>query len=483
MRSLYESLLDDFDTIVDNLDKDIIKKWCDDNLSGKYKITILKKAKSVRLYGDVIIKGISDEKIPFTIAVMDGTLCIEKCPNLKTLEGLFEEFMTVKGNLSINNCPKLISLKGCPFIVSGTFSLTGNSSLKSLEGAPEIVHGTTYVMKNGKKFSEDKIKEFIKMPTRIVCSNEDEGEIIKEEMINETLNEPHLLELVDQLKKNKTYNDYKRQLFGYHDIKWDELDSSNVKEFNKIDNDALKAARNIIAGNNGFILLKDYNGQYKSMINNDKSVLYFKKATFSYGLGPVFFNKQTSTDLISMVKNADSMVIVKWDDSSGESAVYKLRRDRRDSRDGMVFNTPEYYERVAEENIERYKKIIAKNRANGINVKEFEQIDSDVELIVQKALEFTRNLRKNSKDKNVTWDVLHIDSINRDIYDQRQYVGYSKGKSNYVGSDGLLYLYTEFTKFYMKFKESGDTYYENAMKRTKIELLMKIKDLKVDLGL
>ena len=102
-----ESLLDDFDDLSNALNGDVIKKWCDDHLQGKYNLTILKKSQEIRLYGDVVIKGITDEKIPITISVLSGSLSIEKCPNLTSLDGLFKEFMTLQGNLSINNSHSL----------------------------------------------------------------------------------------------------------------------------------------------------------------------------------------------------------------------------------------------------------------------------------------------------------------------------------------------------------------------------------------
>ena len=494
MKNLYESLLDDFDDLANAQDKAILNEWCKEHLKGKYKVTILKKTGVLRLRGNVIIKDAPDEMLPIKIGLLEGSLSIEKCPNLTTLEGLFEEFMTVKGNLTINNCPKLTSLKGCPFVVDGTFSLTGNTSLKSLEGAPEIVHGPTYIMKNGKKFNEDTIKKYIKLPQRIVCSVEGE-DIIDESILNEALSEPHLLELVDQIKKNKKDLDLKRLLFNWFEIKWDNIDSSNVREYLKLDKEALTTARNVIAGRNnevkGILLLRNAKGEYTHIISYKKDYLYLGERAGYRIFGPRW-SEERSSELMYMVEHCDSFVAIIWDgDWNWERS--KLQSERRQARAGMVLNTPEYYEDIAKENLARYKKIIAQNRANRLasSNAEFEKIDADVEAIVMKTLKLTQQYRNNAKSNNgnntmnSNWDIYKVEEINKDVYDRQVYMGYDskRGRSKYNGSHGLLYLYSEFTKCFMRFKADGDTYYEKQMHLYKQQLLTKIDELKFSLGL
>lgn len=492
MRDLYESLLDDFEDLANAQDKAILNDWCQKHLKGKYKVTILKKSGVLRLRGNVIIKDVPDEILPIKIGLLEGSLSIEKCPNLTSLEGVFEEFMTIKGNLTINNCPKLTSLKGCPFVVDGTFSLVGNTSLKSLEGAPEIVHGPTYIMKNGKKFSEDTIKKYIKLPQRIVCSVEDYN-MIEESMVNEALNEPHLLELVDQIKKNNKDIDLKHLLFNRFEIKWDNIDSSNVREYHKIDKEALTTARNIIAGRNGevrgILLLRNYKGEYTYIISYKKDSLYLGAKANRY-VSPHWADKRSS-ELMYMVEHADSFVAIIWD-GDWAWARSKERQDRRKAREGMILNTPEYYEDIAKENLARYKKIIAQNRANRLasSNAEFEKIDADVEAIVMKTLKLTQQYRNNVKSGtgntlNSNWDIYKVEEINNAIYDKQVYIGYDskKGRSQYIGSHGLLYLYSEFTRCFMRFKVDGDTYYERQMNLYKQQLLTKIEELKFSLGM
>lgn len=481
MRNLFESILDDFENLEKSQDKELIGEWFKENVKGKYKIVVLKN-NTVKVWGDILIKDYKEDNFPYTISFMSGNISIEKCPNITSINGLFTDLMTVEGSLIINNCPKLTSLEGCPMIVHGTLSLTGNSSLKSLEGAPEIVHGTTYVMKNGKRFSKEQIEKYVKMPRRIVCSIEDE-DVLVEGLVNEALNEPHLLELVDRMKACGM--DVRTKLFNWIEIEWDTIDSSNVTEYDKIDNKVLTICRNILSGrgDRGIILLRNPRDEYQYIISYRKDILAirdYSQDRWSRGM----WIDTTTTELIEYIKKADSIVVITLDSDAMRRRNQK-RISRGEARLGMVKNTPEYYEEVARENRERYKKILAQNRVNGSD-KEFEKIDKEIDDILTKVMQMTRDLRKNFKPNNAGtnyhFDISKIEELNRQIYDQRQW-NHSKSGGYYSGEHGLLVLYNYYTTCTLRVKNSGDTYYEREARKYKEQLLQKIKDLKDELGI
>lgn len=478
MKNLFESILDDFDNLEKSQNKELVGAWFKENVKGKYKIVALKN-NTVKVWGDILIKDYKEDDFPYTISFMSGNVSIEKCPNITSIKGLFADLMTIEGALAINNCQKLTSLEGCPMIVHGALSLTGNSSLKSLEGAPEIVHGTTYVMKNGKKFSKEQVEKHVKMPMRIVCSIEDE-DVLVEGLVNEALNEPHLLELVDRMKACKM--DVRSLLFNQLVIEWDAIDSSNVTEYDKVDNKVLTICRNILSGrgDRGIILLRNPQDEYQYIISYQKDMLVIREQGRWYN-GWVDY---TTTELIEYVKEAYSVVVITWDSDATRIRNQK-RISRGEARQGMVRNTPEYYEQVARENRERYKKILAQNRANGSD-KDFEKIDKDIDTILTKVMQVTRDLRKNFKPNNAGtlyhFDISKIEELNKQIYDQRQW-NHSKSGGYYSGEHGLLVLYNYYTTYTLKIKNSGDNYYEREAKKYKELLLQKIKDLKSELGI
>jgi hypothetical protein len=188
MKTLYESLLDDFDAIETNSDPiSEIKKFIEDNYEYNNELKISKKPNKNGYYevstnGDVFadyeiqsltngmfiwkqVKGVfsceecndlsSLEGAPLKVEVFKCAYCYgltslkgapkitsfgfdcHACDNIKTLEGAPEE---VGGGFDCSSCEKLTSLKGAPKKVDGFFNCEWCPSLTSLEGAPEKVN-------------------------------------------------------------------------------------------------------------------------------------------------------------------------------------------------------------------------------------------------------------------------------------------------------------------------------------------------------
>ena len=200
MKTLYESLLGDIDTTLDNGTDEIkleiqnflnnnydgISGFCeisdDVNKDGLYEVKIHSKfrngevklmpsAKSFTNGTFVITKADCDlliinnnylttlEDCPRTIK---KTLCIALCPNLDSLKGCPEKvgsFMCRKNN-------KLKSLEGCPKIITGTFLCIECDNIKSLDGFPKRA-GEVYFLCCGKNFTEDEIQKVCKVKDKI----------------------------------------------------------------------------------------------------------------------------------------------------------------------------------------------------------------------------------------------------------------------------------------------------------------------------
>ena len=122
---LKESLLDD--DIETSTEKSLVKIWVEKNVKCDGKIMFL-NAGTVKFTGDVLIKGFEGELFPenFIVSEVNGDFKIEKCPNLKNINGLFKNYTDVKGSYVISNCPKLESVAGGPMTVKGTLSFSGN---------------------------------------------------------------------------------------------------------------------------------------------------------------------------------------------------------------------------------------------------------------------------------------------------------------------------------------------------------------------
>ena len=462
MKSIYdiinESILDDIDDIMNVTDNIISKGWFEENATGKFKAKISKKG-ITKITGDVIIKGYEGETFPdINIDEFNGSLTIEKCPNLVSMEGLFKSypyFYKICGNLIINNCPKLTKL-ACPRTVEGNFQLVGNSSLKSLEGAPEMVTDEVYIMKNGKKFTEDQIKKHIPYIGDFICCSEEseEVDITESEEVDEAFGNPYLMLLAKQLKESglsfkEIFNKY-----GSH-VSWDQADSSHITNYNwryKSPSDKdLKAARAIISGKSfGYIITYSYEDNKLKFVR----VIDHHKDTIVLGGKYARWYQAKSTELIDMIignsysnPKCDGLIIIHAMRDLDNS---EKRNERGQARSGMVENTPEYYRRVARENRERYKKIVAQNRANRNNG-EVEKVQKMVDAFLRDIMQASQNVMKNPmKYKD---ELFWLEKLNEYAYNR---VSYDRGKS--YGEDGVLILFNRYMEIWAKTASGRETY-------------------------
>lgn len=467
---LNESLLDD--NLETSTDIAVTKIWVEQYVKCDGKIMFLKNG-TVKFTGDTLIKGFDGDAFPnsFIVSEVNGDFKIEKCNNIKNINGLFKAYSDVKGDFVISNCMKIESVAGGPMTVKGSLSFVGNKSLKSLEGMPMFVHETIYIMKNGKRFTEKDIQNHTQLPWRIVCSIEEE---VNESMVNEALNEPHLLELVKQIKNN---NGNVRDYLLPMSIELDQLDSSNVKEFTRVDAKAVKAASDIVRGGGtdtfGFVILVNYDHEYVAIIDNNKFCKPIKKFWTPMGYYSFSGGTLSYTECMNNIKNSHSIIVVKWDFAMRNN-FYTKRSDRRTSKEGMILNTASQNEEIAKANRERYIKLKAQMKAQ--RDRDFEKIDEEVEKVVNEVLKVSQKAKRNPEK----YDSFQVKRLNALIYGEQQWVGFKASKSGYSGEDGLLVIYARFTESYMDVVKDGGANYDrtniNKLKTLINEKLDKIKN-------
>lgn len=141
MKSLYESLLDDFEEVENKSNYrlevvDFISKYCQCSDSVKISQKPNKNGYyEVSTKGTIMIGGNQLTNGLFIWKEVGSFWCIGS--NIETLEG---SPLKVKEIFNCNNCPQLKSLKGCPKKV-GMFSCSWCHNLTSLEGGPKEVSG------------------------------------------------------------------------------------------------------------------------------------------------------------------------------------------------------------------------------------------------------------------------------------------------------------------------------------------------------
>ena len=147
MKTLYESLLDDFDTLNDKIDpREEIKRFLEENYkssdtfeisvepnkNGYYVVT--SKRRTVKAMKQ--IKQLTNELFVFE-NIFDFNC--SRCHNLTSLKGAPK---AIKGDFYCYHCKNLKSLEGAPRLINttiGDFDCCGCEKLTSLKGAPEVV--------------------------------------------------------------------------------------------------------------------------------------------------------------------------------------------------------------------------------------------------------------------------------------------------------------------------------------------------------
>ena len=264
--------------------KEKIDKWIKKHSRGSFKLLYL-KCGHIKLTRGHIILSTNETHFPDYIrfATVRGDISIENCPNLTTIQGLFCQELPIEGSLDISNCPKLESLEGLSVLITKNLTLVSCPGLKVYGETPIHVMGNTYVNKCGKKWSCDTFKK------------------VEESLsINEELNEPHLLKLANQLRKDKSWSVYNK-IFKDNEMSWKEVLPSAVREYTDIDDERFRGIRRVISLKNlGCVLLSD-GEKYTHIINGLKNVLDLHNNTI---------NNIRYTDIMNLAKKAKNVTCV-----------------------------------------------------------------------------------------------------------------------------------------------------------------------------
>jgi hypothetical protein len=400
LSDLSEGLLDDIEDNLtagsDYMDNEMFSKWAVSDKSS-----IVKKKNGYVLKGNFKITGIDTYNGP-KIKEVIGNLAISKT-GLTNLEGLFNVDTEIKGSLTIEDNDKLISLSGCPLIVTGSLTITGNKSLKDIDYSP-TVYINAYVSKNGKKFKKDDLSKKMQVYKHIFCAMDDEF-VIESESINEAFKAPELTRIADSIKKASDGSKDRNQRVTMRDIStsvpWDKLDSSNITEISTDDNECYKMIRRLTSNKiaNGIMAMVDEEGDVYAIASGfwGKTIGVLQLKTRWGDVGDVpYWDRQRNkldrwsgklelrpTELIDYVSGKgwghpkfDSVMFVVWGkdetrmnanlqvarDASKRNAL-AFQRGRERSNDSLTPKYIRYYQSIAEENRERYKKLVIQIKA------------------------------------------------------------------------------------------------------------------------
>ena len=290
------------------------------------------------------------------------------------------------------------------------------------------------------------------------------NEIITES-INATIIKDVAKQLLDQIKAEKKskendsyksiYNQNFKQIFGQSRICWDKIEDKDIQKIeaqtwdeNKLKNANEKLIRSIIKGNvQGIIISQDPESKLFEFVAMNWGRVYYLKPSYSTHAGEKtgngygrHYKDLTQREKIDLFSNKTLYFIETTnlvDDND------KLRNERFKSKQGMIDFDPWSLQKIANENRERYQKIISQNKAN--NTKNDKLLDEANE-IIKKISDITI---KVAKDPLSYADVLSkVSILSKYVYDEVKYhPGRTpKQQGYYSGYNGLIPLVAKYVE-------------------------------------
>ena len=455
-----ESLLDDIeDTLVSGdkaVDLKMVENWAK---ASRKKAYYSKQKKGLVMVGDFVIDDIDDLKYTGTpIKRLTGTLAISGC-NIENLEGLFTPDCSIEGSFTIEDCPNLVSLKGCP-ISCKTFTVTGCKKLKEIDVTP-VVYGNMYLSDNGKRFKEEQLRKnpFFSVGKKVFCSELfDVEDLINEgqfEFVCEAFKAPQLKILADALNKIKDPNTKTDIRKFMANVELDKIKSSQVYEYD-IPNElktALPAVKYYTTGKrSGFFFTMDEEG---NVLNVFKGKTYLRiKDRYSKIDNWTYFIDTNAGNIEGLIASASTLVIV---DVTGMDAAWRIHNSREEARQGATAfmigkersgketgnylddrenkidaKQVRYYQQIANENRERYQKMIAKMKAErALKANNFDNFKTQIDGLFQRYTALLSKILKDPK-KYSSYDVEFLN----DKFKAARLTG--QRRYQYVVEDGLL---------------------------------------------
>ena len=345
---------------------------------------------------------------------------------------------------------------------------------------------------------------------------------IDQEIIYEKLNAQVLRDVVKQLKNIRAEDQAKinkemeiegnhfwgnskskMQLFknifgsGYYSrtIEWDKITDDDITVVNADEwNDPKKAKkleqeiRQIIQSKQDKLIFSKNGNKFEYVLfpGGDTLYLFIKNDGYSY------YNRKTPGDSTMVRRSVRSSVDLKQADkialfvgkdlyiidniTTRKNEYRDKLSDRFNSKQGMILFDEQSLKQIARDNLERYKKIIAQNKAaeeNNQNDALMKKAGAVIEKIAHLASLVAR-------DPIINADMVEpINVLCQYVYQERTYVPSTRyNKSGYyTGKEGLLPNLMKYSKAVLSTKSSGHSYDKSNMEAAKTAIEKTLKDI------
>lgn len=317
----------------------------------------------------------------------------------------------------------------------------------------------------------------------------EEFKLIDAEIIYESLNCQVLRDLASQLYKgrkeeeeklDKEYEEEKkkydwaskgtpmnktfREIFGNQDIFWNKITDSDIEKYPATDDEKEqkkidKKIREVIKGTNKILIAQNKDGEFIYFVDNWGSIYNLQKGTlYSFHQGSNvsrYMRNKTMPqyEKIEMLKGKTIYII-----STSVAEMSKLHGERNRAKSGRIMLNPESLKKLAEQNIERYKKILREKRAKNLND---DELLNRIKKIINQVASYATMV---AKDPVRHADLLaDVSSLSAWIYDKKEYHQPDRYRKQgyYSGVNGLLPMMMKYTSLVKDLSNGGGYDFQN----------------------
>lgn len=317
------------------------------------------------------------------------------------------------------------------------------------------------------------------------------------DIVLESVIDKHMQMLINQLVK---FHTKPKEVFDKLRINADKVDPSRLRVYKIIDADAIKAVEKAMKDRNKYIFgIKDemicviYN---TTLIDSreDNYIWLPTKEDHVFSKwetrvqNPLWVYKESSKNISRQAKMFDHCDEIWILDYSTSLKRIDVQRKRRDLKDGRWENTPEFYAKVLQDNLERYKMKGAMLRMQ--KGSEFERVMKEVNKFINNVSELLIDMHKNMAPDQWGYQykckelMMDTNICATRIFDNIRYVlkaqhDYEYAKKGNYGADFYIAQYNENLQDLKKFLKEGKEKYDLLIKT--IDDFKKGNDIDIDI--
>lgn len=275
--------------------------------------------------------------------------------------------------------------------------------------------------------------------------------------------------------KSKTRMSLFRDIFGTTSfnqrVEWDKITDSDIEKIDASDwDDPKKAAnlrkriRKVVTGNEQSIIFSKNGDKFEFVLFPWGDVRFLFVSGYN-ATGAILRNGSKSMNQREKIEKFIGKELYIINDVNVKQSKLNIKlNDRRAEKNGMIYLDEQSLKLIAQNNLERYRKIIAQNKAK-------EENDQN-EMLMKRAGEIIEKIAHLAsvvaRDPIINADMVEpVNVLCQYVHDQTRYVSTGRSNGYYTGKDGLLPNLMKYSKAVLSTKKTGSSYDKGVMDSAK----------------